>query len=70
MKKRIAPPIHVRIKKFADAAIARGDVISCDRQPDNTYIITLASDMIPITHTAVGAGTLLYLLNSASASET
>ena len=44
--------------------MARGDVIQCDRYPDDTYIITSASDMIPITYTAVGAGTLLYLLNS------
>ena len=52
---------HGRIKNLTYGAIARGDVVSCDRQPDDTYIIILASDMTPVTHTAVGVGTLLYL---------
>jgi len=68
-KKKVIAHIHARIKKFADDAIKRGDVISCDRQPDDTYIIVLASDMTPVTHTAVGVGILLYLLNSLSQAE-
>ena len=63
-QKKITGHLHGRIKKLADAAIARGEIIQCDRYPDDTYIITNASDMIPITYTAVGAGTLLYLLNA------
>ena len=64
-QKKVTGHLHGRIKKLADAAIARGDIIHCDRYPDDTYIITANDDdMIPITYTAVGAGTLLYLLNS------
>ena len=64
-QKKITGHLHGRIKKMADIAIARGDIIHCDRYPDNTYIITANDDdMIPITYTAIGAGTLLYLLNA------
>ena len=64
-QKKVTGHLHGRIKKLADAAIARGDIINCDRYPGDTYIITLNDDeRIPITYTAVGAGTLLYLLNS------
>lgn len=63
-KKKVIAHIHARIKKLADAAIARKDIISCDRQPDDSYILMTESDKIPTIYTAVGAGTLLYLLNS------
>ena len=63
-KKKITGHLHGRIKKLADAAMERGDIIQCERYPNNDYIITLTSDMMPITYTAVGAGTLLYLLNA------
>ena len=64
-KKKVTGHLHGRIKKLADAAIERGDIIHCDRYPNDTYIITANDDdKIPITYTAVGAGTLLYLLNS------
>ncbi len=64
-KKKVTGHLHGRIKNLADAAIARGDIIHCERYPDNTYIITANDDdKIPITYTAVGAGTLLYLMNS------
>ena len=62
-KKKITAHIHARINKMADAAIARGDIISCARQSDNSYIIDRPGYPLT-TFTAVGAGTLLYLLNS------
>jgi len=62
-KKVIMSHIHSRIAKLAQGAIERGDIISCDRISDDSYIITRSSD-IATTYTAVGAGSLLYLLNS------
>ncbi|MDQ2096749.1 MAG: hypothetical protein QQW96_03780 [Tychonema bourrellyi B0820] len=59
-KKKITH-IHVRIKKLADAAIARGDIISCTRQSDDSYIID-RTGCLPTTFTYVGVG--LFLLNS------
>jgi hypothetical protein len=63
-KKKVTGHLHGRIKKMADAAIERGDIIQCDRQPDDSYILTQSCNKIPTIYTAVGAGTLLYLLNS------
>ncbi len=62
-KKKITAHIHARINKMADAAIARGDIIYCSRQSGDSYIIDRPGYSLT-TFTAVGAGTLLYLLNS------
>ena len=42
----------------------RGEITQCDRQHDGGYIVTLSRNNIPTIYTAVGAGSLLYLLNS------
>ncbi len=63
-KKKVTGHLHGRIKNLADAAIDRSEIILCQRQPDDSYILTLSSDKIPAIYTAVGAGTLLYLLNA------
>ncbi|MEG3840471.1 hypothetical protein [Microcoleus sp. herbarium14] len=63
-KKKITQHIHGRIKNLAVAAIDRGDIESCERISDDIYLIKRSSDLTPTTYTAVGAGTLLYLLNS------
>ncbi|WP_333315021.1 hypothetical protein [Microcoleus sp. D3_18a_C4] len=63
-KKKVIAHIHSRIKKLADAAIDRGDIESCERTSDDIYLIKRSTDLIPTTYTAVGAGSLLYLLNS------
>jgi hypothetical protein len=68
-KKKITSHIHSRIANLAVGAIERGDITSCDRQLDDTYIITRSGELVPTTYTAVGAGTLLYLLNSLAASQ-
>ena len=67
MKKTVDPHLvlHVRIKVLTMQLIKRGEIISCDRQADDSYIIDRPG-YLPTTFTAVGAGTLLYLLNSAS----
>lgn len=66
MKKQIPYPLHSRIKVLADAAIARGEIINCVKISDTHYEITRPGEIYPTTFTAVGAGTFLYLLNSAS----
>ena len=64
MKKKVTAHLHGRINKLAILAIERGDIISCDRiEGTETYVIVRPS-YLPITYTAVGAGSLLYLLNS------
>ena len=64
MKKKVTAHLHGRINKLAVAAIERGDIISCDRvEATETYVI-VRSGFLPTTYTSVGAGTLLYLLNS------
>ena len=69
-KKKVTAHIHARINKLADFAIERGDIISCVRQTDDSYIIDRPGYPLT-TFTPVGAGTLLYLLNSlAQAQET
>lgn len=66
MKKKIPNPLHSRIKVLADAAIARGEIIQFEKISDTHYTITRTGELQPTTFTAVGVGTLLYLLNSAS----
>jgi len=72
-QQKIMAYLHSRIKLLADAAMPlgprpcyeRGEITQCDRQHDGGYIVTLSSsDNIPTLYTAVGAGSLLYLLNS------
>ena len=64
MKKKVTAHLHGRINKLAVAAIERGDIISCDRiEGTETYLI-IRPGYLPITYTSVGAGSLLYLLNS------
>ncbi|PSB49750.1 hypothetical protein C7B67_16370 [filamentous cyanobacterium Phorm 6] len=63
-KKKVIAHIHNRIKKLAVGAIDRGDIKSCDRQSDDSYIIIRNTEFPPTIYTTVGAGTLLYLLNS------
>ena len=64
MKKKVTAHLHNRINKLAVAAIKRGDIISCEQiEATETYVI-VRSGFLPITYTSVGAGTLLYLLNS------
>jgi hypothetical protein len=68
-KKKITQHIYGRIKKLADAAIERGDIETCERISDGIYLIKRSSDLTPTTYTAVGAGSLLYLLNSLAQSQ-
>lgn len=56
--------LHNRIAKLAISAIKRKDIISCERIPDTESYLIVRSGYLPTTYTAVGAGTLLYLLNS------
>ncbi|PSB49748.1 hypothetical protein C7B67_16360 [filamentous cyanobacterium Phorm 6] len=60
---------HDRIKNLTYGAIVRGDITTCDRQPDDTYIITRTSDLKPITHTTNSAVIFLYLLKCSSQAE-
>ena len=64
MKKKVTTHIHGRIKPLAASAIERGDIISCERIEGTESYVIVRSGFLPITYTAVGAGTLLYLLNS------
>ncbi len=61
-KKKILA-LHNRIAKLAKNAIDRGDILSCERIDDG-YLIARSTELIPIKYTSVGAGSLLYLLNS------
>lgn len=61
---KIRTHLYARIQKLAAAAIERGDIETCERISDDIYLIKRASDLAPTTYTAVGAGSLLYLLNS------
>lgn len=72
-KKKITSHIHSRIAKLAQSAIDRGDIINCDRISNgDLYLIQQIVNGSPKTtqFTAVGAGSLLYLLNSLANSQT
>lgn len=69
MNKKKITSLHGRIKKLAFGAIARGEIISCARQPDDTYNILRSHELVPTSFTAVGAGSYLYLLNSLALSQ-
>jgi hypothetical protein len=67
MKKVITSHIHTRIKKLAQGAIGQGDILSCDRISDTSYLIKRWVDNSrpkTMKYTAVAAASLLYLLNS------
>ena len=61
---------HDRIKNLTYGAIVRGDIQACERQPDDTYIITRTSDLKPIAHTTNSAVIFLYLLKCSQEIET
>jgi hypothetical protein len=69
-KKVVMTHIHSRIGKLAKGAIERGDITSCDRISDGSYLIKRSvsdkNDGRPITtkYTTVAAASLLHLLNS------
>jgi hypothetical protein len=69
--KKIRAHIHNRIAGLAKLAILfegcaneRNDIISCERIPETESYLIVRSGFLPNTYTAVGAGSLLYLLNS------
>ncbi|WP_293134811.1 hypothetical protein [Microcoleus sp. bin38.metabat.b11b12b14.051] len=64
MKKKVTAHLHGRINKLAVAAVKRGDIISCDRIEGTESYVIIRSGYLPTTYTSVGAGSLLYLLNS------
>ncbi|MEG4455939.1 hypothetical protein [Microcoleus sp. N9_A1] len=74
-KKVVMTHIHARITKLAKGAIERGDIISCDRISDSSYLIKRSvpdtNDGKPQTtkYTTVAAASLLYLLNSLAQSQ-
>ena len=76
-KKVVMTHIHTRIAKltkgamrYAPASYERGDILSCDRISDSSYLIKRSvpdtNDGKPQTtkYTTVAAASLLYLLNS------
>jgi len=66
-KKVVMAHIHSRIAKLAKGAIERGDITSCDRISDNSYLIKRIDqgDRPQTTkYTTVAAASLLHLLNS------
>ncbi|MEG3908678.1 MULTISPECIES: hypothetical protein [unclassified Microcoleus] len=69
-KKAVIAHIHSRITKLAKGAIERGDILTCDRISDSSYLIKRSvpdkNDGKPQTtkYTTVAAASLLYLLNS------
>lgn len=68
-KKVVMTHIHPRIAKLAQGAIDRGEIVSCDRISDSSYLIKRSIDNgrpKTIKYTAVGAASLLYLLNAAA----
>jgi hypothetical protein len=66
-KKVITVHIHNTIARLAKAAIGRGEIVSCKKITANSYFIKhlRPGQQRPQTEkfTAVGAATLLYLLN-------
>ena len=68
-KKIVMTHIHPRIAKLAKAAIARGEIVSCDRISNASYLIKRSIDgkrAQTTKFTVVGAATLLFMLNSAA----
>lgn len=66
-KKVVMAHIHSRIAKLAKGAIERGDITSCDRISDGSYLIERIdqTDRPQTTkYTTVAAASLLHLLNS------
>ncbi len=68
-KKIVMTHIHPRIAKLAKAAIDRGEIVSCDRISNASYLIKRSIDgkrAQTTKFTVVGAATLLFMLNSAA----
>ncbi|MEG4503859.1 hypothetical protein QUA81_13430 [Microcoleus sp. F6_B4] len=68
-KKVVISHIHSRIAKLAKDAINRGEIVSCARISDSSYLIKRSVDNRrpkTIKYTAVGAASLLYLLSAAA----
>lgn len=68
-KKVVMTHIHPRIAKLAKGAIDRGEIVSCDRISDRSYLIKRSVNNgrpKTIKYTAVGAASLLYLLSAAA----
>lgn len=66
-KKVVMAHIHSRIGKLAKGAIERGDITSCDRISESSYLIKRIdqADRPQTTkYTTVAAASLLHLLNS------
>ncbi|MEG4396445.1 hypothetical protein [Microcoleus sp. BROC3] len=72
--KLVMTHLHNRIAKLAKGAIERGDITSCDRISDSSYLIKRIDKTVacgreahrPQTtkYTTVAAASLLHLLNS------
>jgi len=65
--KLVMTHLHSRIAKLAKGAIERGDITSCDRISDSSYLIKRIdkTDRPQTTkYTTVAAASLLHLLNS------
>lgn len=60
------PDKHDRIKNLAYGAIVRGEITSCDRQPNDSYIIARTGYLKPEIHNTNSAVMFLYLLKCAS----
>lgn len=68
-KKIVITHIHPRIAKLASAAIARGEIVSCDRISNRSYLIKRSiNGKQPQTtkFTVVAAATFLFMLNTAA----
>ncbi|MEG4594145.1 hypothetical protein QUB00_20390 [Microcoleus sp. F8_C2] len=68
-KKVVITHIHPRIAKLAQGAIDRGEIISCDRISNKSYLIKRSIDgKRPQTtkFSVVGAATFLFQLNTAA----
>ncbi|MEG4396578.1 hypothetical protein [Microcoleus sp. BROC3] len=66
-KKVVMAHLHNRISKLAKGAIERGDITSCERISEGSYLIKRIdkTDRPQTTkYTAVAAASLLHLLNS------
>lgn len=66
-KKVVMRHLHARIAKLAKSAIKRGDITSCDRISEGSYLIKrIDKTERPQTtkYTTVAAASLLHLLNS------
>lgn len=62
--------LHNRIADLAELAIARGEILVCDRiKGTNEYQVTLPGNLTSTVYKAVSLGSWLYLLNSKAQAE-